>query len=51
MATLDAACTTFYCKCSSTSTVFEIFDDDNIVILISRLGLLILPIYARPAHR
>jgi len=38
-------------KCSSTSTVFEIFDGDNIVILISRLRLLTLPIYARPVHR
>ena len=34
MAPLDTACTTFYCKCSSTSTVFDIFDVDNIVILI-----------------
>ena len=34
MASLDAACTTSYCKCSSTmATVFDIFDVDNIVNL------------------
>ena len=49
--TFGYSSTTSYCKCSSSSTVFEIFDVDNIVIVISGLKLLTLPIYARPAHR
>ena len=46
MTPLDTVCTNSYSKCSFTSTVSEIFDVDNIAILVSRLGLLTLPTYA-----